>query len=209
MINTYNCDYRELFANTADKAYDLAIVDVPYGINRDRQSNTVCKKPKHNRKKFEKKDWDSETPTKEYFDELFRVSKNQIMWGANYFPQYLPPSMGWIVWDKGQKLSMSDGELAFSSFDKALRIVTINRGVLAKNGGTIHPTEKPIELYEYLLKNYAKVGDKILDTHGGSFSHAIAAHNLGFDLDICEIDAEYYEKGVNRLKIYQSQVSMF
>ena len=208
MINLNLGDCMEAMAAMPDNAYDLAVVDPPYGIGRDFQTSTICKNPKHNRKSFIKKGWDSETPNREYFDELFRVSQNQIVWGANYFTEYLPKSMGWIFWDKGQDLSMSDGELAFTSFNKALRRKKINRCELTKEG-TIHPTQKPVALYKWILKNYAKPGDKIIDTHGGSMSIAIACHDMGFDLDLWEIDPDYYRDGVKRFEQHKRQTSMF
>jgi site-specific DNA-methyltransferase (adenine-specific) len=198
----------EWMATKPDNFYDLAIVDPPYGIGRDCQKSIVCKNQKHNRKEFKKGNWDDSPPDKNYFDELFRVSKNQIIWGANYFTEFLSPSMGWIFWDKGQDLSMSDGELAFTSFDRALRRKTYNRSEIYRDG-SIHPTQKPIKLYEWLLMNYAKPGDKIIDTHGGSMSIAIACHNLGFDLDCCELDKEYYDAAVKRYETHKSQLRMF
>jgi len=203
-----NEDNMELMARYPDKYFDLAIVDPPYGINRSGQKETFTKNPKHKRKHFEHKGWDNETPKKEYFDELFRISKNQIIWGANYFTKYIPSSMGWIFWDKGQDLSMSDGELAFTSFNKALRRIIINRGQLMIEGGTQHPTQKPVKLYKWLLKNYAKEGDKILDTHLGSGSIAIACHDLGFDLTACELDTDYYNAAIKRLTDHQKQLKL-
>lgn len=209
MINLYNSCSLEAIKALPDKCYDLAIVDPPYGINRDGQTTINCKNPKHNRKYFKRKGWDTEPPSKEYFQDLFRVSKNQIIWGANYYPQYLFSSMGWIVWDKGQKgLTMSDCEIAFSSFNRATRIFVCNRGALAREG-TIHPTQKPIKLYTWLLDKYAKKGDKILDTHLGSGSIALACHDLGFSLDAYEIDSEYYEAAKKRLQDYQQQLKLF
>jgi len=200
-----NEDNMELMARYPDKYFDLAIVDPPYGINRSGQTETFTKNPKHKRKHFEDKGWDNQTPKKQYFDELFRVSKNQIIWGANYFTKYLPSSMGWIFWDKGQDLSMSDGELAFTSFQVAMRRKIINRGQLMIEGGTQHPTQKPIKLYKWLLDKYAKDGDKILDTHLGSGSIAIACHDYGFDLTACELDKEYYDKAMQRINNHISQ----
>lgn len=184
-----------------DKYFDLAIVDPPYGINRSGQAETFTKNPKHKRKFFENKNWDLTIPQKEYFDELFRVSKNQIIWGANYFTEFLPSSMGWIFWDKGQDLSMSDGELAYTSFNKALRRFKINRGQLMLEGGTIHPTQKPILLYNKCF-DFAKIekGQKILDTHLGSQSSRIAAYKLGFDFWGFEIDKDYFEQGNQRFE---------
>lgn len=199
----------EYMATLPDKAFDLAIVDPPYGIGRDYQTSTICKNPKHNRKGFDKKGWDNEAPDEYYFNELFRISKNQIIWGANYFPEFLFGSMGWVVWDKGQELSMSDAELAFTSFNRALRIVKINRGELARDG-SIHPTQKPIKLYKWLLKNYAKEGDRILDTHLGSGSSAIAAFDFKAKEFVgCEIDKDYYNAAVNRFRIHTSQYQLF
>lgn len=191
-----------------DKYFDLAICDPEYGINRDFQISTICKNPKHNRKAFEKKGWDKSIPDASYFKELFRVSQNQIIWGANYFTKYIPKSMGWVVWDKGQELSMSDGELAFTSFDRALRIIRINRCELAKEG-TIHPTQKPILLYKKLLTRYAKQGDKILDTHLGSGSSRIACYEGGFDFYGWEIDKDYFDAQEKRFNIYKAQLKLF
>lgn len=209
MIQLFNGDCLEAMKKMKDNEFDLAIVDPPYGINRSGQTKITCKKPKHNRKYFENKQWDSSTPNEDYFNELFRVSKNQVIWGANYFTQYIPRSMGWIVWDKGQyDLSMSDGELAFSSFERALRIFNKNRSALAKEG-TIHPTQKPVALYTWLLDKYAKPGDLILDTHLGSGSIAIACHNLGFDLVGYELDQDYFQAAKHRLEEHQKQLRLF
>lgn len=205
----YNEDNMIGMARYPDKWFDLAIVDPPYGINRDSQTSTVCKNSKHNRKGFSKKGWDNATPDSTYFNELFRVSKNQIIWGGNYFTYYLPPSMGWIVWDKGQDgLSMSDGELAFSSFNRALRFIRINRSELAREG-TIHPTQKPILLYKKLLKDYTNNGDKILDTHLGSGSSRIACWDGGFDFVGFELDKEYFDAQEKRFNIHKAQLSIF
>ena len=150
------------------------------------------------------------TPPESYFMELERVSRNQIIWGGNYFVPYLKNgTKGWICWFKGQTgLTMSDCELAYSSFNCPTRVVTINRCALAKQG-TIHPTEKPIQLYGWLLNNYAKDGDKILDTHFGSCSIGVACHNLGFSLTACEINETYFKKAVERLKQHIRQQKLF
>lgn len=196
----YNMDCLEYMKTIPDKFFDLCIADPPYGINRSFQRETICKNPKHNRKHYDKKEWDKKVPSKEVFFEIFRVSKNQIIWGANYYPEHLFGSMGWIVWDKGQHgLSMSDGELAFSSFQKALRCVVLNRCELAKEG-TIHPTQKPIKLYSWLLDHYAKKGDKIFDPFLGSGSSRIAAYKKGFDFYACELDKEYFEASEERFQ---------
>lgn len=207
----YNCDCMELMKQYPDNYFDLAIVDPPYGIGIDGQKeNKNNRNPKANRKHHEQKSWDNKIPTKEYFDELKRISKNQIIWGANYFVEHLSHgSKGWVFWFKGQEgLTMSDGKLAYSSFDKPTRMVTINRVELLKDG-TIHPTQKPIKLYEWLLTNYAKQGDKILDTHLGSGSHAIACNNLGFELIACELDVDYYNASIERIKREAQQQRLF
>ena len=210
MITATNEDCMDLLKRTPDKYYELSIVDPPYGICRDGQDETFTKNKKHKRKFHAKKEWDNSKPKKKYFNELKRVSKNQIIWGANYFVEFLTQgTMGWIFWYKGQEgLTMSDGEIAFTSFQKATRQIKINRGFIAKNGGSIHPTQKPVKLYEWLLMNYAKEGDKILDTHRGSASLDIACHNLGFDLVTCELDTDYFNDGNKRLKQHQNQQVM-
>ena len=208
----HNCDCMELLKATPDKFYDLAIVDPPYGIGIDGQKETVNKlrNPKQNRKSHKVKNWDDAIPDADYFRELERVSKNQIIWGANYFVLHLNlAKKGWIFWFKGQEgLTMSDGEIAYSSFDKPTRQVNINRVELLKDG-TIHPTQKPVKLYEWLLTNYAKQGDKILDTHLGSGSHAIACNNLGFELTACELDKDYFDASVKRITQANAQIRMF
>jgi site-specific DNA-methyltransferase (adenine-specific) len=194
-----------------DNHFDLAIVDPPYGIGIDGQKQSInLNNPKANRKAHDFKGWDNEIPTAEYFAELERVSKNQIIWGANYFVEHLTKgTKGWIVWYKGQEgLTMSDAELAYSSFDCATRVVKINRVELLKDG-TIHPTQKPIKLYDWVLQNYAKEGDLILDTHLGSGSSRIAAYKGGFNFVGFEIDQEYYEKQEKRFNDFKSQLRLF
>jgi len=207
LSETYNMNCITLMKEYPDKWFDLAVVDPPYGINRSGQTERFTKNPKHKRKHFENKGWDTSIPEMEYFTELFRVSKNQIIWGANYFTQYLPSSMGWIFWDKGQDLSMSDGELAFTSFNKALRRFKINRGQLMVEGGTIHPTQKPIKLYDFCLQ-FAKVepGMRIIDTHLGSQSSRISADKAGLDFTGFEIDKDYFDAGEKRYQNYKSQL---
>ena len=209
-ITLYNCDCMEYMKNIPDKYFDLAICDPPYGLGIDGQKESICKNPKHNRKQHKRKDWDKKTPPHEYFVELERVSKNQIIWGANYFVENLTKgTKGWICWYKGQQgLTMSDCELAYSSFNCPTRVVIVNRAELVKQH-TIHPTEKPVKLYEWLLKNYAKPTDKIIDTHFGSCSIGIACHNFGCSLDACEIDKEYFDKAVERLKMHVAQLDLF
>jgi site-specific DNA-methyltransferase (adenine-specific) len=210
-IDLYNVDCLPFMKQCKDKQFDLAIVDPPYGIGIDGQKESICKNPKHNRKAHDFKGWDNSIPTDEYFRELERISKNQIVWGANYFVANLQKgTKGWIVWDKGQHgLTMSDCELAYSSFNKPTRIFTFNRGLIAQKGGSIHPTQKPVELYRYLLNEYAEEGNKIFDSHLGSGSIAIACDDLGFDLTACEIDKDYFEKANKRIEAYRSQTSIF
>lgn len=207
MIDLRNCDCMEYLATCEDNAFELAIVDPPYGINCDGANATSGSHG--GRKAHDWKGWDKHRPSSKYWRELFRVSAHQIVWGANYFAEHLPASMGWVFWDKGQRgLTMSDGELAFTSYKRRLEAVTINRVELLKDG-TIHPTQKPVKLYEWLLMNYAKEGYRILDTHLGSGSIAIACHNLGFQLVGCELDEDYYNGACKRLAQHQAQQRMF
>ena len=209
MIELYNIDCMKYLKTLEDNAFDLAIVDPPYGIGIDGQKESR-KGKKSDRKEHKKKHWDKAIPSKDYFREIERVSKNQIIWGANYFVQHLSKgTKGWAVWFKGQiGLTMSDCELAYTSFNTPTRVININRVELLKDG-TIHPTQKPVKLYEWLLMNYANEGDKILDTHLGSGSIAIACHNLGFDLVGCELDKEYYQAACKRLEQHKAQLRMF
>ena len=208
-MNITNECNMELMSRYEDNHFDLAIVDPPYGIGISGQKEQK-KGKKSDRKYHKEKDWDNEIPNKEYFKQLFRVSKNQIIWGANYFVEHLNKgTKGWVVWDKAQYgLTMSDCELAYSSFQKPTRVYIKNRAVLMSQN-TIHQTEKPIKLYEWLLMNYAKEGDKILDTHLGSGSIAIACHNLKYDLTACELDKEYYEAAMKRIEKHKQQLTMF
>ena len=207
-ITLYNMDCMELLKNTEDNYYDLAIVDPPYGIGANKEKE-------HNGwKSYGVKSWDNEIPKKEYFTELQRVSKNQIVWGGNYMTNFLKPKMCWLVWDKGQRdFSLADGELAWTSFDKAMRIFSMSRGAALsdanKNGGKIHATQKPVKLYEWLLQNYAKEGDKILDTHLGSGSIAIACNRLKYELTATELDTDYFKASVKRYKEQTAQIQLF
>ncbi|HEY6018523.1 MAG TPA: DNA methyltransferase [Candidatus Paceibacterota bacterium] len=199
----YNCDCMEYMRGLPDKAFDLAIVDPPYGIGADNHAGPE----KHGWRQWPKKEWDKSIPEKLYFSELFRVSKNQIIWGGNYF--VLPPTRCLIVWDKGQRdFSLADGEIAWSSFDKNLRIWTYSRAQ-ANLETKIHPTQKPVKLYEWLLTNYAKPGQRILDTHLGSMSSVIACLNMGFEIVGCELDADYFKAGCERVQQSQAQLRMF
>jgi site-specific DNA-methyltransferase (adenine-specific) len=209
MITITNEDNMELMARYPDNYFDLAIVDPPYGIGIDGQKKSVNKNPKHNRKAHTQKNWDNAIPTEEYFKELKRVSKNQIIWGGNYFTEHLKPTKAWIFWYKGQRdLTMSDGEMAWTSFETVTRQFELNRAsLIAQN--TFHPTEKPYKLYKWILDKYAKPNDKILDTHLGSGSIAIACHDYGFELTACELDIEYFDAAMLRIKEHQSQLKMF
>ena len=210
-IELHNVDCLPFMKQCEDKQFDLAIVDPPYGLGIDGQKESICKNPKHNRKAHTFKNWDNAIPTQEYFDELERVSKNQIVWGANYFVAHLKHgTKGWVVWDKGQHgLTMSDCELAYSSFNKPTRILTFNRGLIAQKGGSIHPTQKPVELYRHLLNEYAEKGNKIFDSHLGSGSIAIACDDLGFDLTATEIDSDYFAKANKRIEVYRKHQTLF
>jgi site-specific DNA-methyltransferase (adenine-specific) len=201
-------DCVEFMRGLPDKAYDLAIVDPPYGIKRDGMKKSTSSHG--GRKAYDFKGWDEKIPDEKYFIELMRISKNQIIFGANYFTKYLPPSMGWLYWNKGQAgmLGSSDGELAFSSFQIALREILINRVELLKEG-TIHPVQKPILLYKWLLKNYAKPGQTIFDSHVGSGSSRIACYDMGFDFTGCELDADYYAAQEKRFADHIAQLDLF
>ncbi len=205
MIEITNEDNMKMMKRYPDNHFELAIVDPPYGIiESGAQKGGVSKKFKNRAYKNGIIDkWDVK-PSKIYFDELFRVSKNQIIWGGNYFE--LPPTRGIIFWDKMQPFeTYSKGELAWTSFPYPAKLFRLDN----RYKGKIHPTRKPVALYEWLLMNYAKEGDKILDTHLGSGSIAIACHNLGFDLTACELDPDYYEASMKRLKQHQAQQTLF
>lgn len=209
-------DNMELMARYPDGYFDLAIVDPPYGIGESSNDNKSRSKLGKS-KDYGNKSWDNSAPQAEYFKELRRVSKNQIIWGANHFIDNigLANSSCWIVWDKQNgNNDFADCELAYGSFKTAVRKFSFRwHGMLQhdmKNKEVrIHPTQKPVKLYEWLLMNYAKEGDKILDTHLGSGSIAIACHNLGFDLTACELDKEYYDSAMKRLKQHQQQLTIF
>lgn len=211
-IELLNTDCMEYMAGVPDKYFDLAICDPPYGIGEDGGNKFRGRKSDNHNKVVvhKKKSWDNSVPQKEYWNELFRVSKNQVVWGGNYFSEFLPSRMGWIFWNKLIGGDFSDGELAWTSFNRALRMYTYSYHGDTKGGHTrIHPTQKPKSLYRYILKNYAKEGDKILDTHGGSMSSAIACHQMGFDLTLCELDKDYYEAGVKRFREQTMQQTLF
>lgn len=205
-----NEDNMVMMARYPDKYFDLAIVDPPYGIGIDGQKKSVNKNANYNRKYHEPKLWDKKIPDISYFNELFRVSKNQVIWGGNYFTEHLSPTKSWIFWYKGQNgLTMSDGELAWTSFKTVTRQIEINRGWVVMEGNTIHPTQKTIKLYNWILQNYAKSNDKILDTHLGSGSSRLAAYDLGFDFYGCELDKDYFDAQEKRFSKHISQQKLF
>jgi len=207
-ITITNEDNMELMARYEDNHFDLAIVDPPYGYG-DKKTNIL-----NFRQKEQHREWNT-SPNDDYFKELFRVSKDQIIWGGNYFP-FIWNYGGrcFIYWHKGNPVSnFADGELAWTSFDKNAKQFDYRYyGNLDGNTSAskkFHPTQKPISLYEFLLMNYAKKGDKILDTHLGSGSIAIACHNRGFDLTACELDKEYYEASIKRINQQIAQQRLF
>lgn len=207
-ITITNEDCMELLKRTPDKYYELAIVDPPYGIGANKMTLGNGK----NKIYRGQNDWDKTIPSKEYFTELFRVSKNQIVWGGNYMTEYLKPTSSWLFWDKGTgENDFADGELAWSSFGGALR--KINKSWVGANAkdecNRLHPTQKPIYLYKWLLDKYAKQGDKILDTHSGSASLAIACHDYGFELTATELDEDYYDASIKRIKNHVAQLKLF
>ena len=196
-IELLHIDCMEYMATLPDKAFELAIVDPPYGIGISGNSF---------RQKQSKKDWDETIPDFKYFYELGRVSKNQIIWGGNYFN--LGPSQGFVIWDKVQPHDFSSAmcEFAWMSFQSPAKIFKLH--VVTAEPNKIHPTQKPVKLYKWLLHNYAKPGDRILDTHGGSRSLAIACHQMGFDHVSCELDKDYHEASVKRFKEQTKQLSL-
>lgn len=223
----YNMDCMDAMREYPDKYFDLAIVDPPYGIGADNFKNASgytnptkksasvraknrlnhgCGKLKGLMLNSSDCSWDV-APTGEYFDELFRVSRNQIIWGGNYFP--LPPTRGIVVWDKKQTWeNFSQVELAWTSFDRPALLVSM-RNSGSYTAKKIHPTQKPIELYKYLLSRFAKTGDKILDTHVGSASSLIACHQMGYEFTGFEINEQYYKEAKERLDRELAQVTMY
>ena len=233
-ITITNEDNMQLMARYPDKYFDLAIVDPPYGIGADKQSiKPILVKQKNgttlkvkNTNQYTQKNWDNTIPTDKYFNELKRVSKNQIIWGVNYFGLI----GGYLVWDKlNGDSDQFDCEIAYNSFNnrtdliyfmwqgmfqgvycgRDVRKALIQQGNKQLNETRIHPTQKPVALYKWILDKYAKQGDKILDTHLGSGSIAIACHDYGFQLTACELDKEYYEASIKRIKNHIAQQRLF
>lgn len=223
----YNMDCMEAMRQMPDNAFDLAVVDPPYGINADLfnngsgaskdkgvygtavrirkgRLNSGAGKLKNRLLNQSDCSWDKEPPPKVYFEQLFRVSKNQVIWGGNYFD--LPPTRGIAVWDKLQPWeNFSQVEIAWTSFDKPASIFRMSNTM----GGKIHPTQKPVALYAWIFNRYAKPGDKILDTHLGSGSSRIAAYDAGLDFVGYEIDKEYFDKQEERFAAHTAQISFF
>lgn len=205
-IEITNEDNMILMSRYPDNYFDLAIVDPPYGIDVNVSMGRRKGDKKSDYHKFSGND--SEIPSENYLVELFRVSKNQIIWGGNYMTEFLKPSSCWILLDKGfsEDVTFAQFELAWTSFLSSAKKYDFNA---AANKNRIHPTQKPVALYKWLLQKYAKQGDKILDTHLGSGSIAIACHDMGFELTACELDKDYYDSAIARIKRHTAQLSLF
>lgn len=212
----FNLDCMEGMRQFPDKYFELAIVDPPYGLNEnshrqnERRSNLAASK------KYHDSVWRQDKPQAEYFEHLKRTCRNYIIWGANHFISSVPvDSSCWIVWDKDNgENDFADCELALTSFGTAVRKFTFRwqgmlQGNMASKEDRIHPTQKPVALYKWLLKNYAKPGDKILDTHLGSGSSRIAAYEMGFDFTGYELDKDYFEASCKRFEQYKAQLKLF
>jgi len=196
----------EFMAGLGENAYDLAVVDPPYGIGEANEKKMQSRH--HSQKKYKGGNWDSSSPDKMYFELLMKTSKDQIIWGANHFISKIPvDSSCWIFWDKDQYGDFADGELAWTSFKSAVRKFkfTWNGFRKQEQEDRFHPTQKPIALYKWLLSKYAKHGDTILDTHGGSMSSVIAAYDMGFDITCIELDKDYFDAAVKRIKRFMSE----
>ena len=207
MIELLNCDCMEYMATVPDKYFDLAVVDPPYGI----KNMNAGGRGMDGWTSWVKKDWDNSAPQPNYFDELQRVSKNQIIWGANHFIDSMPfgcNSPCWIIWDKIQEFSGASFEMAWTSFKSPAKAFRMARCEAYVGIEKIHPTQKPVKLYEWLLQNYAKQGDRILDTHLGSGSSAIAAHYFGVDFVGCELDKDYFDAAKARFDMATKQLAM-
>jgi len=211
-----NCDNMELMKRFPDNHFDLAIVDPPYGIGEDGGKNHSRSK-QAKAKEYTPKNWDISAPKKDYFIELLRVCKNVVIWGANHFIENIPNanSSSWIVWNKlNGDNDFADCELAWTNYKSAVRNFDFRwagmlQGDMKNKEIRIHPTQKPVALYKWILDKYAKENDKILDTHLGSGSIAIACHDYGFELTACELDKEYYDKAIERIKNHVSQQKLF
>ena len=202
----------EYMKTLPDKFFELSCVDPPYGIKRDTGFCGFGGFGKPIERKKYAGNWDSETPSKEYFNELLRCSKETIIWGGNFFTDKIPQANHWIFWDKLNTMpTFGDGELAWTTFKRnsVKRYILEYNGLLGREKNRIHPTQKPVKLYEWILTNYAKQGQKIFDSHMGSGSSAIAAINLGFEYVGCELDADYYSAACKRIEHHASQERLF
>lgn len=213
MINLFNMDCMKAMRAMPDKAYSLAICDPPYGIDIETHQEEM-KRVTINYgtwKQYKKSGWDKNIPDSSYFDELRRVTHHQIIWGGNYMLDYLGRTKCFIVWDKIQRDNRADAEIAWTSFERPIKVFRYSRvdAYINHCDAKIHSCQKPVKLYEWLLKNYAKPGDRILDTHLGSGSSAIAAYNMGYDFTGFEIDKDYYEAAVKRLEDHKRQGLLF
>lgn len=204
----YNADCMEYMATCVDNAFDLAIVDPPYGINVGDNKAGMGRRKGNKRATYDMGDWDSSPPNQAYFDEVRRVSRNQIVWGANHFIDMLPTrSPCWIVWDKlfSNDVTFAAVELAWTSFGSTAKKFSLS----PLQDDRVHPTQKPVRLYEWLLATYAASGQRVLDTHLGSGSHAIAANRLGLEFVGLEIDPGYFEAASSRIELDHSQARLF
>lgn len=216
-IKLYNADCMEVMKTFKDKQFNLAICDPPYGIGMSNSNKrTKPSRPNSYTKyadfRYHETNWDNERPTAEYFEQLFRVSKEQVIFGANYFCEYLPSGKGWLFWNKlnGLDNCFSDGEFAFTSKGIQSKYFECSAFHNLRGGkDRIHPTQKPVQLYKWLLQNYAEEGDAIVDTHFGSLSIGIACHDMKFDLTAIELDKDYYEQAKQRLLNHQRQLTLF
>ena len=208
----YNADCMDIMKEYPDKYFDLAVVDPPYGIG---EASAKIHTRHHSQKKYAIKDWDNEPPSEEYFNELKRVSKNQIVWGANHFIERINKNSScWIVWDKDGFGDQADCEIAWTSYKTAVRKFKYTwngfRQQDMKNKEVrFHPTQKPVKLYDWIFKNYAKPTDKILDTHLGSGSSRIAAYKSGLSFVGIELDKDYFEAQEKRFNTFKSQLRLF
>jgi len=205
MSKFINGDCLEAMKEYPDNYFGLAIVDPPYGININ---NNMGRRKGNKKSTYKKIEWDNSPPNQTYFNELARVSKNQIIWGANHFIELINKNSScWIVWDKlfSEDVSFASVELAWTNFETVTKRYTLSSQQIDR----VHPTQKPIKLYKWLLKNYAKEGDIILDTHVGSASSLIACEDMGFEYVGYEIDEDYYKAASKRLETFKSQIRMF
>lgn len=213
-LSIYNEDSLQAMRGMSDGQFDLAIVDPPYGLDFGsfNRTNKASDGTRYKANKYHNGDWDKSIPTEEYWSELMRVSKNQIVWGGNYFP--LPPTQCVVFWYKHQPVAnFADGEMAWTSFKKPALCFDFPYygGIQGKTKADvkIHPTQKPVQLYEWLLAKFANEGDKILDTHLGSGSIAVACWNMKYDLTAYEISKEYYDAACKRIETHKAQIQMF